>query len=312
MPLDLSCKVVEAWTLPQLVEHLREAKLDPSNLESLAAAAPALQRLSNNKTFLSEEICSQLGNYRNIQDGNAYTPQVFMLYGLETLAQRYFIRACFWPAAVDQLVHSSGSKAYFYGVPHDHNFNFLTIGHHGPGYVSDYYEYDYDSVVGYEGEPVTTCFTGRSALHPDRILLYRAMKDIHSQLPPDSFSVSLNIMENSPRSAVLDQYEFSADVSRVARIIGGASPLPLFSLVAASTPDEGSDLLLAIFKNHPLDRVRMHALQAVASASGSRDEALSLLGRVNRGHSCFMRETARRLASRIATPTEKGSDHADN
>ncbi|MDR6096103.1 hypothetical protein [Stenotrophomonas sp. SORGH_AS_0321] len=64
--------------------------------------------------------------------------------------------------------------------------------------MSDYCEYDYDSVLGYENEPGTAFFRGRSALHPDRILLYRALKDIHSQLPPDSFSVSLNIFATGP------------------------------------------------------------------------------------------------------------------
>jgi hypothetical protein len=35
-------------------------------------------------------------------------------------------------------MRASGAAAFVYGLPHDHNFDFLTLGYFGPGYWSDY------------------------------------------------------------------------------------------------------------------------------------------------------------------------------
>ena len=42
------------------------------------------------------------------------------------------------------MFKASGISPFFYHVPHDHNFSFLTVGYLGPGYWSEYYEYDYE------------------------------------------------------------------------------------------------------------------------------------------------------------------------
>ena len=52
------------------------------------------------------------------------------------------------------MFKASGTSPFFYHVPHDHNFSFLTVGYLGPGYWSEYYEYDYGEVVGMPGEKV--------------------------------------------------------------------------------------------------------------------------------------------------------------
>src|SRR3546814_4352282 len=75
-----------------------------------------------------------------------------------------FVRANIWPAEADHCFKASGAKTFVYGVPHDHNFSFLTSGYFGPGYRSDYYEYDYAQVAGYVGERPGLRFIERSAL----------------------------------------------------------------------------------------------------------------------------------------------------
>jgi hypothetical protein len=62
------------------------------------------------------------------------------------------LRANFWPAREDPVVRASGPAAFFYDLPHDHNFPFLTYGYLGPGYWSDYFEYDVDALAGVPGE----------------------------------------------------------------------------------------------------------------------------------------------------------------
>ncbi|MEI9927755.1 MAG: hypothetical protein WDN44_08700 [Sphingomonas sp.] len=66
---------------------------------------------------------------------------------------RYVLRANFWPARADPVTRASGAAAFFYDLPHDHNFPFLTYGYLGPGYWSDYYEYEIGDVIGLPGSP---------------------------------------------------------------------------------------------------------------------------------------------------------------
>jgi cytochrome d ubiquinol oxidase subunit I len=58
---------------------------------------------------------------------NQYTTQVMML---NSRSKDFIIRANFWPALNDSVVKHSGTDPFFYGVPHDHNFSFLTVGTH--------------------------------------------------------------------------------------------------------------------------------------------------------------------------------------
>src|SRR3546814_2634595 len=60
-----------------------------------------------------------------------------------------------------------------------------------------------ETVDGRLGEPLNLQFVERSQLDEGKMMLYRAHRDIHSQRPPTSLSVSLNIMdegEHVPRS----------------------------------------------------------------------------------------------------------------
>src|SRR3546814_11700364 len=100
-----------------------------------------------------------------------------------------------WPAAGDAAYAASGPQAFAYGLPHDHNFHFLTTGYWGPGYVSDYYDYDPESIDGRHGEPMTLNFVERSQLSEGRLMLHRAHRDIHNPLPPDRLSYRLHIMD---------------------------------------------------------------------------------------------------------------------
>ena len=117
---------------------------------------------------------------------------------LHSRSGKFLMRANCWPAAADSVVVNSGTDPFFYGRPHDPNFSFLTVGYVGPGYWSDYYEYDYERTVGFIGEKVDLRFVERSRLSEGKVMMYRRHRDVHSQLPPDSLSVSLNIMAVSP------------------------------------------------------------------------------------------------------------------
>ena len=93
--------------------------------------ASQLKKLANDRDFLADMMIAELkqrcdGQVRD----NQYSAQVVMLHGR---SNKFIIRANFWPALKDSVVRHSGTDPFFYGVPHDHNFSFLTVGYLGPG-----------------------------------------------------------------------------------------------------------------------------------------------------------------------------------
>ena len=289
MPIEISSDDNTSIELGELIEFLFENRIQPMEQDSLASASTALKQLSNNREFLAEMVCSELRNYRNLQSSNSYSAQVFMIYPPQRSGQPFFLRACLWPALADQVVKTSGTDPFFYNKPHDHNFNFLTIGYHGPGYGSDYYEYDYDECNGVKGESVDLRYIERSNLSKGKILLYRAFTDIHNQLPPDSRSISLNIMENSIRASMMDQYAFDLSSGRISALINRTSAGSLFSAAAALGSDEHKEVLRHIAARHEIERIRLAAFDALANTASGTEEALQIWSAVRKSDSAFLR-----------------------
>ena len=133
MPLRIDGET-PAIELGDLVE-MWPGGFDPEDEDSIAAFGPALGKLGNNRRFLGDLVVEELKrNCAGQVERNHYTAQVILLHA----GPGFAIRANFWPAAEDSVVVNSGTDPFFYGVPHDHNFSFLTVGYVGPGYWSDY------------------------------------------------------------------------------------------------------------------------------------------------------------------------------
>lgn len=186
MPRVIATVGDDAIGVDELCDTLDASAFDPRDEDAFAALGPALARLGRNRTFLADRAIAELETRFAGQADNGYGAQVLMLRAPNG---RYALRANFWPARGDAVVKASGTAPFFYDMPHDHNFSFLTYGYLGPGYWSDYYLFDGD-VAGVAGEPATLIFDERARLEPGRTMLYRAHRDVHVQLPPDAFSVS--------------------------------------------------------------------------------------------------------------------------
>ena len=263
--------------LGDLVQALNDERFDPAEEESFAAAAPLLKRLANNRDFLAELAIDELKDCCTRQSlENRYSSQVIMLH---RASEKYFIRANFWPSPRDSLFKASGSSPFFYFVPHDHNFSFLTVGYLGPGYWSEYYEYDYEQVVGLPGEKVDLRFIEKARLEPGKVMLYRAHRDVHNQLPADDLSVSINIMEASNRLPFLSQYEFDVKKCEIARILTRTSIEALLALAANHGGGNARDLVESFAAYHPCDRIQFAALRELAAAQGDIDSGLQTLAR---------------------------------
>ncbi|HEX6376346.1 MAG TPA: transposase, partial [Allosphingosinicella sp.] len=229
MPRLIDTDTTGRIELAELVDTLAAGGFDPDDEDSIAAFGPALRKLGNNRRFLGDLVVEELKRGCADQvERNQYTAQVILLH----IAPGFAIRANFWPAAHDSVVVNSGVEPFFYGVPHDHNFSFLTVGYLGPGYWSEYYEYDYGQVVGIPGEKVDLKFVEKARLEQGKVMLYRAHRDVHNQLPADDMSVSINIMAASNRLPFLSQYEFDPRKCEIVGILTRSSSEALLALAA--------------------------------------------------------------------------------
>jgi hypothetical protein len=290
MPRVIDAQTDETIGLDDLVEMLSVGGFDPDDEDNFASWGLALKKLANNRTFLADIALAELKDRCGNQTReNQYGPQVIMLGG----AGQFFLRANFWPGKDDPVLRASGTAPFFYGVPHDHNFSFLTVGYLGPGYWSEYYEFDYDEVVGHTGEKVNLRYIEKSRLEPGKVMLYRAHRDVHNQLAADSMSVSVNIMGMTHGIPLLDQYKFDIANKRVDSMANRIATEPLLALSAHFGGGNGADLLANFAAGHPSDRVRFLALQAQAAVIGDVDARIAHYEQAARSDSRFVREMAR-------------------
>lgn len=271
MPRIISCNDEAVYSVAECAEALDKTGFDPLDEASLDHAALCLRRLGNDSMFIGDIMLDELKNrHRQTQD-SAYGAQALVL---TKPANGFFLRANIWPSEQDQMFRTTGAHNFAYGAPHDHNFDFLTLGYFGPGYQSDYYEYDHDAVTGYRGEKAGLRFVERATLDPGKLMLYRAHHDVHSQIPPQSLSVSLNIMSIDAGQSWRDQYAFDIDDDRIIRPVSPTSTEVFLRVAVGLGGAEGLDLAEHFGRHHPIDRIRLasfHARGLAEPDAGERD-----------------------------------------
>lgn len=264
----------DAIDLETLVELLDASDFDVRDDDSFVSVAPLLARLGRNRDFLPDLAIAELKQRCAAQSAdNAYGAQVFLL---RPPNGRYVLRANFWPARDDAVVRYSGTAPFFYDMPHDHNFSFLTVGYLGPGYWSDYYDYDVDAVTGVPGESAGLRFVERARLDTGKLMLYRARRDIHVQLPPDQFSVSLNILGYDRAQPWWDQFRFDVAAGTIAQGLTTTPSEALVALAAQFGGGNGVDLATDFATSHPSPRMRMTAVTALASREVDRERRMAV------------------------------------
>ena len=299
MPRVIPCPETDSITLPELIEALNDPHFDPTDEDNFAAAGPLLKRLANNRQFLAEIAVAELKDRcRRQSASNRYSSQVILLH---RASEKYFLRANFWPSPRDSVFKTSGTSPFFYHVPHDHNFSFLTVGYLGPGYWSDYYEYDYETVVGIPGESVDLKFIEKSRLEPGKVMLYRAHRDVHDQLPADELSISLNIMQAGPHVPFLSQYRFDVKEKKIANILSRSSAEGLLALAVHYGGGNGRDLVESFAASHPCDRIQFAALRELAAAEPGVDAQLEIFDRGRHSADVFVAAMSAFESRRLAT-----------
>jgi hypothetical protein len=273
MPRIIDCDDQQLIDLEGCIDAIAVKGFNPNDETSLQNAALNLKRLGNDTDFLGDILMDELANrHRDASTDSAYGPQAIML---SDARHGFFLRANIWPSETDNVFAASGAHNFSYGTPHDHNFDFLTLGYFGPGYVSDYYEYDYDSVAGFAGEKAGLRFIERSTLDPGKLMHYRAHRDVHSQLPPESMSVSLNVMVIDPAQAWRDQYSFDTEKDEIAGVLNPTSTEVFLRLAVGLGDENALDLAERFGALHPSDRLRLAAFEArdmLCDDVGGRDQ----------------------------------------
>lgn len=258
MPRLIDPGTGDAIGVDELVEALETERWDPRDENSFAAMGAWLARLGRNRSFLADLAIDELERRFAGQAANGYGAQVLLL---RPPAARYALRANFWPARGDAVVQAGGEASFFYDMPHDHNFSFLTVGYLGPGYWSDYYLYD--GAPRLVGERAQLVFDGRRRLEPGQTMLYRAHRDVHVQLPPDAFSVTLNVLGADPAQAWRSQYRFDIAADTVAEALTVTPSEALVTVVARLGGEAGVGLAQEMARRRPAPRMRLTALAAL-------------------------------------------------
>lgn len=280
-----------------LVDWCEEEAFDPRDEEGLAQAAPMLAGLARNRDFLADMAIAELKNRCVGQRRhNPYSAQVMLL---RPPSGKYLLRAAFWPAERDHVVRMSGTAPFLYHVPHDHGFDFLTVGYLGPGYASDYYDYDGAAVAGAPGEKVALRFVERSCLSQGRMLLYRANHDVHAQLPAQAMSVSLNILAATPDQDWRRQYRFDVGAGTIAQCMTISSAQMLLELAVGCGSGNALDIAAAFARDHPEDPKRWTAWAAMGDAMADGAALLAHAERGSGSSSPLIRRASEKLLKNI-------------
>lgn len=260
MAFTIPCNSQRVVSIGEYLEHVG-SRVNLRDTESLADSAPMLRSLANDRTLVVNELNRRIENYfANIPIPSAQT--LLLGRGVD-----FYVRANIWPAIGDMANGRTYQDQFAYNIAHDHNFGFLTVNYLGSGYETELYEYDYEQVEGYVGEPVDLRFLQKVRFAPGSVMLYQASRDVHVQYAPEELTITLNLMTSLPENRGRDQFYF--DLST--RTISGypnelqASVRASFVRLAGRAGDANTVQLLSdLAERHPCRRTRLTAFEALA------------------------------------------------
>lgn len=268
-------------SLEECIDELSAWGFDPAEEGSLSHAANWLKRLGNNPDFLGDVLIAMLSAQGPV---SAAAPLLQYAGANHVLLARprrgnFVLTADIWPSATDHVLRASAPQALGYGLVHNHNTDFLTLGYFGPGCDVDEYTVEPEALAGWQGEPVVLRSLGRMRLDPGRLVHYRFASDVHCIHPPEALSASLTLSHlHGARSwdshYVFERVSGDAGTFRVAAVRGDGSSETFLRLAVALGGEEARDLAFHFGRAHPSDRMRLTAWTALAGAAadlGARD-----------------------------------------
>lgn len=267
LTLDVSRGEAVTLTLDDFVEFVHE-NVDLDDFVSIKEAAWALRALGNDRDFILDAYNRELASIMSSTSRNVLTPQTIVL----AQEREFYLRSNIWlpPSSAEQF-REREAKLTAYGLAHDHNFHFLTLGYYGEGYETDIYRYDFKQVSGYLDEDAGLEFLGRYQLGAGEVMAYEAGRDVHVQYEPKDIAVSINFIAIPQSTYFQQQLSFDLERGTIAAGLTDSVGTRLFllSFLKENHDDETVDLLERAALDYPCLR--------------TRSQALRTLGEINRG-----------------------------
>ncbi|MDR3418916.1 MAG: hypothetical protein P4L83_22300 [Nevskia sp.] len=266
MALTIPCNTSWVINLAEFIDYVK-TKVDLSDEDSIVAAAPMFRSLANDRELVIRKL-NQLVKDEFRSQPNPSSQAIFLGGG-----QDFFVRANIWPSNADIAGGRLYQDKFSYHLAHDHNYTFMTVGYHGPGYITEIYEYDRDRIQGHVGERVELRFLERQQFMPGMVMLYRAGKDVHAQFPPEDLSVTLNFMISSPEERLREQHFFDLQNGTLLDSPPGGEDsgrLSLLKLAGLVGNGDTQELLHDISRKHPSKRSRLAAFDSLTQLNPTR------------------------------------------
>lgn len=282
----------------ELLKALKQPDIAPGR--GLTEAAVYLRKLANNREFLVDLVNAELNSLADLnrfQKNNGFSQQIIDLG--ET--SDFWLRANIWPPSVNEKPAAWEKSLFAYDMPHDHTSDFLTVGYWGPGYETDIYEYEPESVIGYDGEKVELTFLEHTRLTQGKVMYYRANRDVHTQIIPREFSISINLLLVSQEKGFgRNQYWFNTDHGAIESTIsrsGLTSFIFLCRLAGYLGDRKAIRALDGISSQHANPHIRLEAYRALAALEPAQRDGIER--RALRDEHPYVRHMGQELAEGI-------------
>ena len=256
--------VAEPLSLAQCTAWL-DANLRPNDPASMLDAANVMAGLAANEHFLvdyiGEGISDADGAY---QIDNSYTDHTIILHR----AENYHLRANVWFPVRD---YGAGSRLaeeiHAYHLAHNHNFFFLTVGYFGPGYKTIIATHDLTSIKGNPiGQKAHLKDHREVQLKLGSMIAFHAHTDVHNQIPPESLSISINLMPRQDEVNLTEQFEYDLQNDLIIGHIRGqvTQRSKLMAMLALLGGDAYAQELQNLAQSFPCPRTRLTCLQQLS------------------------------------------------
>jgi hypothetical protein len=263
MAIQQRFDTTESMSLEDFVEHARR-HTDFSDEDSQLALGQQLTMLGNNREFLTAFMGDYIERHLAKDRVEGTISQAFLL----ATGPDFYLRCAFW--LPESELTGNESILYAYHQAHDHNFDFLSYAYCGSGYRTDLYEYDYASTAGYIGEKVKLKPLGNHLHRTGDVLFYRCNKDIHFQRPPETPSITINVIPLVNQHGLKDQYFFDiaaadSEEGTIYRHAEGniESRRTLFEIVKHFRSPKLTRVLAEFAESYACQRSRYQALRAL-------------------------------------------------
>jgi hypothetical protein len=301
MAISISGSTTRVVGIDEFIDYAH-TNIDLHDMDSVAAAAPMFRALANDRELVVRQLNRQIkAQYKSQSVASAQV--IYVGEGRD-----FYIRANVWPSNADIASGRVYQDQFAYNLAHDHNYNFMTVGYLGPGYITEIYEYDYERLEGYVGEKVEFRFLERKHFHGDMVMLYRASKDVHIQMPPDDLSVTLNFMVSTPEVRLRDQFFFdlqSRTLMDYPAELDASRRISVLKMAGHVGNDNTRQLLDDLAQSHPCRRTRLAAYES--SARLTPGQAARIWEAACRDAEPLVVHTAEQQLANLATGTRPGT-----